>query len=157
CAVRRTCGAPPAHIPSTRPTRARWCTSSCPRRTSPSRVRRAVPSRSGTESSDIARLELHELRPTEVDDAAALLGRVMRDNPLNVRVFGPDPERRRKALTSMFGPVLVQYLGRGAVLGAFDGDALVGVCGMLAPGCCQPTLAEKLRLLPGLLIRAGPS
>jgi len=80
----------------------------------------------------------------------------MRDNPLNVRVFGPDPEHRRKALTSMFAPVLGQYLGRGAVLGAFDAGGLVGVCGMLAPGRCQPSFAEKLRLLPGLLVAGGP-
>jgi GNAT superfamily N-acetyltransferase len=101
-------------------------------------------------------MEVRPLAAAELAGAAALLGRGMRDNPLHIAAFGVDPERRRRALTRMFVPALRGLHGRGLVLGAFTGGALAGVCGMAAPGRCQPTPQEKLRALPGMVLGSGP-
>jgi ribosomal protein S18 acetylase RimI-like enzyme len=100
-------------------------------------------------------LEIRELRLGETDAAAAVLGRGMRDNPLHVQAFGTDPEQRERALTCVFQGVLRQYVPKGAVLGAFSSDGLVGVCAMVEPGRCQPSGGERLRLLPEAIAGAG--
>lgn len=100
-------------------------------------------------------VEVRELGAGHLADAANVIGRGMRDNPLHVRAFGGDDDRRETVLARFFLPVLGQYLVKGAVLGAFDQGRLVGVCGMVQPGRCQPTIGEKLRLLPSV-IRVAP-
>jgi hypothetical protein len=77
---------------------------------------------------------LRELHRGELREAAHLLGRAMRDNPINVRAFGLDAERRSAALARFFGPVLRGLYRRGSILGAFRGVTMVGVCGMAPPG-----------------------
>ncbi len=97
-------------------------------------------------------LMLRELQRVELEGAAQLLGRAMRDNPIDARAFGKqNGERRRRALTRFFVPVLHGLHRRGLVLGAFCESALVGVCGMARPGLCQPTVMEKLGLAPSVL------
>jgi ribosomal protein S18 acetylase RimI-like enzyme len=97
-------------------------------------------------------LILRELECADLSEAARLLGRGMRDNPNNIRVFGgADAERRCRALTRFFGPVLRGLFRRGSILAAFRGEAMVGVCGMAPPGRCQPTAIEKLGVLPAVV------
>ena len=103
----------------------------------------------------MAPLEIRELTPPEMTGAAEVLGRGMRDNPLHVEAFGADPARREVALTKLFGALLRQYVTKGIVLGALSSDRLVGVCASVHPGRCQPTVAEKFRLLPALLMGSG--
>src|SRR5436305_12028289 len=91
-----------------------------------------------------AMIEIRDLNAGETDAAAAVLGRGMRDNPLHVQTFGPDPEQRERALTRVFQGVLRQYVPTGAVLGAFAPGALVGGCAMVQPGRCQPSGGERL-------------
>ena len=100
-------------------------------------------------------VEVRELAPAETSFAAGVLARGMRDNPLHVQAFGPDPEVREQTLTRMFQGVLPHYEPKGVILGAFDGGTLVGVCGMVRPGRCQPGPGERLRLLPGLVSSPG--
>ncbi|MFL6231507.1 MAG: GNAT family N-acetyltransferase [Thermoanaerobaculia bacterium] len=100
-------------------------------------------------------IEIRDLIPEETDAAASVLGRGMRDNPLHVQAFGPDPDQRERALTRVFQGVLRQYVAKGAVLGAFSADALAGVCAMVEPGRCQPSGGERLRLLPEAIAGAG--
>jgi catechol 2,3-dioxygenase-like lactoylglutathione lyase family enzyme/ribosomal protein S18 acetylase RimI-like enzyme len=100
-------------------------------------------------------LEIHELGPAELPAAAAVLGRGMRDNPLPVRVFGEDPARREASLERFFLPVLRTVARKGIVLGGYRGESLVGVCAMAPPGHCQPTITEKLRIVPGVVAREG--
>lgn len=92
-------------------------------------------------------MTVRELRTDEIAAAAALLGRGMRDNPLHRHVFGADPAHREIALRRLFTTLLAQYRLKGAVLGAFSAGTLAGVCAMVEPGRCQPTLGEKLALL----------
>ncbi len=100
-------------------------------------------------------IEIRDLTPGETDAAAAVLGRGMRDNPLHVRAFGADSDPRERTLTRIFQGVLRQYVSKGVILGAFDSDALVGVCAMVEPGRCQPSGGERLRLLPEAIAGAG--
>lgn len=97
---------------------------------------------------------VRELVPAETDLAAGVLARGMRDNPLHLQAFGPDPESREQTLIKMFQGVLPLYGPKGLILGAFSAGlpgTLVGVCGMVRPGRCQPGPGERLRLLPGLV------
>jgi hypothetical protein len=97
------------------------------------------------------RPSLRELRRSELSEAAGLLGRGMRDNPNNIRTFGvEDHERRTRALTRFFRPVLHGLHGRGVIFGAFRDETLVGVCGVAPPGRCQPGVLEKLNVFVGV-------
>jgi ribosomal protein S18 acetylase RimI-like enzyme len=92
---------------------------------------------------------LRELQKSELSVAAQLLGRGMCDNPVNVRAFGIESrERRARAMSRFFLPVLDGLYRRGLIVGAFNDAKLVGVCGMARPQSCQPTTMEKLRVLP---------
>jgi GNAT superfamily N-acetyltransferase len=96
---------------------------------------------------------LRRLEMAELSAAAALLGRSMSDNPVNVRAFGiENSARRASAMTRFFLPVLKGLYRRGRIDGAFESGRLVGVCGLAAPGNCQPRAAEKLRILPHLAV-----
>jgi len=102
-------------------------------------------------------VDLRDLTPPEAPAAALVLGRGMRDNPLHVAAFGPEPEMREAALARMFLPLLERQMAIGAVLGAFSSGQLVGVCGMVPPGRCGLTFTEKLTLLPVILRGGGPT
>jgi len=103
----------------------------------------------------VAAVEIRDLTIAETDAAAGVLGGGMRDNPMHLRVFGPSPNRRERALTQMFEALLRLYLSKGAILGAFSGERLVGVSAMVQPNRCQPTAREKLQLLPAVLGGSG--
>jgi ribosomal protein S18 acetylase RimI-like enzyme len=102
-------------------------------------------------------MEIRDLHRSEIDTAAGLLSRGMCDNPNNIAAFGPDADRRQKMLTVFFRRLLQSQFARGGFLGAFDGSTLLGVCGMAAPGRCQPGFAEKLGLAWSLLLHASPA
>lgn len=107
----------------------------------------------------MAGLEGIELRPldgAELESAALLAARSMRDNPLQSVAIGPDPERRVRVMHRGFSRLL-RLDGRPTV-GAWDGDRLVGVAATAEPGHCQPSTRERLRLAPTFLMagRAAP-
>jgi GNAT superfamily N-acetyltransferase len=94
-------------------------------------------------------IRLRELQHADIEKAALILGRGMRDNPVNLRVFAiPDAERRGQALARFFGPVLRGLHRRGLIYGAYRGEDPVGVCGIARPGFCQPAFLEKLCVVP---------
>ena len=98
-------------------------------------------------------LVLRLLGSRELEGAAQLVGKGMRDNPSNLRVFRiPDGEHRSIAMGRFFAPVLRGLFQRGLVLGAFLSNRLVGICGMARPGFCQPNAIEKTRVLPAAVI-----
>lgn len=101
-------------------------------------------------------VEVGDLRSGEVPEAIGVLTRGMRDNPLHVAAFGPDPERRRRQLERFFRGFF-RVISRQAPLAAHDGGgALVGVTGVAPPGTCRPGPLEELRLFP-TLVAMGPS
>ncbi len=95
---------------------------------------------------------VRQLGGADLEAAARLLGRGMRDNPINARAFGEDPERRTRALTRFFFPVLRGVHRRGIVMGAWRGDVLLGVSAAAPPGKCQPGLLEKVSILPAVAL-----
>ncbi|MGI8411426.1 MAG: hypothetical protein ACR2QA_02825 [Solirubrobacteraceae bacterium] len=100
-------------------------------------------------------IEIRDLQRGEICPAVALLARGMRDNPLNVAVYGTDPDRRRRALERMF-TTLFRVFDAQQPLCALDGQTLVGVAGVAPVGTCQPTAAQSLGFLPGMLAM-GPT
>ena len=99
-------------------------------------------------------LVLRLLRCDELEEAAQLVGRGMRDNPSNMEVFPIlDGECRSTAMGRVFDvPVLRGVHQRGLVLGAIRADRLVGICGMARPGFCQSKVIEKIKVLPAAVI-----
>jgi ribosomal protein S18 acetylase RimI-like enzyme len=102
-----------------------------------------------------ADIVIRDLEPADLASAAGVIARGMRDNPLHVAAFGGDPEERGALLFRLFTAALPIVLSKGAVIGAFDDHALVGVAGMLAPGRCQPSMKDKLVLLPRIVPAVG--
>lgn len=101
-------------------------------------------------------IEIRTLAPSEVRLAAAVLGRGMRDNPLHIAALGVDSSFREKALTGVFRAFLAMEVAtKGLVVAAFKNGSVVGVCGMMRPGCCQLAATEKITLLPTLLWNCG--
>src|SRR5437764_8279376 len=96
------------------------------------------------------RVELVELRPELLDEAAGVLARGMRDNPIHVAAFGPDPQRRARILVRMFHDLFRVLPGYGAMCARTDG-AIVAVAGRAEGGACMPDTLQKLRLAPGLI------
>ena len=98
---------------------------------------------------------VRELRPDDLALAIAITARGMRDNPLHVSALGRDTRTRAARLGRMFALALPVIFKKGVLLGAFAGDTLVGVAGMVPPGRCQPTLVENMRLLPRMIPAIG--
>lgn len=101
------------------------------------------------------RIEIRELAIEQTAEAASVLARALRDNPLHVRALGLDPDERETSLVLVFQAALRQYPPEGAMLGAFGEEGLVGVCAFLAPDRCLASVPEKLRLAPDLLGSLG--
>jgi hypothetical protein len=91
----------------------------------------------------------------ELQTAVGIIARGMRDNPLHIAALGGDPDARSRRLMRMFTVALPAIFDRGSVLGAFHDDTMAGIAGMVSPGLCQPTMKEKLALLPRILPAVG--
>jgi GNAT superfamily N-acetyltransferase len=100
------------------------------------------------------RLDIGDLGPDEVEEAVGVLARGMRDNPVHVAVFGPDPDRRVRMLLRMFGE-LFRVLPTWSAIAARREGAIVGVAGHAENGACMPSTLQQLRLAPAL-VTAGP-
>jgi GNAT superfamily N-acetyltransferase len=98
---------------------------------------------------------IRELAPGETSDAASLLARGMRDNPVHLQAYGPDATVRERALQRMFFSATERQLRSGIVLGAFRADKLVGVAGMMPPGHCLSIFAGRLTALSALALGVG--
>lgn len=96
------------------------------------------------------------LRAPELAAATRLLAAGMRDNPLHVAVFGPDPDLRGARLAAFFAPLVAYVLERGAITGCWHQGRLIGLCGALPPGTCQPRGGARLALAARLMLRQPP-
>ena len=96
-------------------------------------------------------LEIGAIGAADTEDVLDVVSRGMRDNPVNVAAFGEDPEIRRRRFRKLVATMFsVSDLSNVLVARREDG-VVVGVCGMLPPGNCQPGLGQQLRMLPTLL------
>jgi ribosomal protein S18 acetylase RimI-like enzyme len=96
-------------------------------------------------------LEIGSLDPAEIEEVLDVVSRGMRDNPQHVAAFGEHPETRRRLFRKLVAAAFsTRDLSHTLVARREDG-VIVGVCGMLPPGTCQPDLGQQLRFLPTLL------
>jgi GNAT superfamily N-acetyltransferase len=98
-------------------------------------------------------VEVRDVRASETP-AVALLARGMRDNPLNVAVYGSDPARRQRSVERTFS-TLFRVSDAQQPICALDGGTLVAVTGVAPAGSCQPSMLQRLRSLPSM-IAIGP-
>jgi ribosomal protein S18 acetylase RimI-like enzyme len=99
-------------------------------------------------------LEVRDLRSAEVAEAVGVLARGMRDNPLHVAAYGDDPERRLRCHARLMRGLFHVFRAQQPICAIRDGR-LVGVTGVAPGGTCQPTAAQRLRLLPSV-VALGP-
>lgn len=102
------------------------------------------------------------LNETDLPEAAAVLGRAFRDNPMNVAVIGGDAGRREHCNRAGVEAYLPAALRAGPVWGAWRDDVLCGALVAMPPGSFplpMPGLRAGWRLLriqgPGLIRRWG--
>ncbi len=101
-------------------------------------------------------LVIRTLARDELDAAADLLAEGMRDNPLHVKAFGADPQRRRQRLRRFLGELVAHVDAGGELLGAFMHGELVSVLGVLKPGRCRPAPTAVLRMAGAVIIANPP-
>ncbi|HSK86472.1 MAG TPA: GNAT family N-acetyltransferase [Rubrobacter sp.] len=101
-------------------------------------------------------LRIGALEASEVAEAVDVVARSFRDNPLSFAINGEDPQRRLRGTQAFIsaGFDVLNYLPH-TLVARDAGDKIVGVCGTLAPGEGDLTLAGKLRLVWGL-VPTGP-
>ena len=97
-------------------------------------------------------ITIRPLLNDELCRAALLLSRAMCDNPIDVRAFGGEAANRRQKLERFYSPVLHGLYRRGQLIGGFRDAEMLAVCAFAPPGHCQATLAEKLRILPSVVL-----
>jgi len=106
------------------------------------------------EARNLEGLEIKAIDAAEMDEAVGVMVRGMRDNPIIVAALGTGPAVRHSKLLRLFGAMAaVEVPGRDREMLAARGQdgSILGVCGMMPPGRCQPGLGRQLRLAPSLL------
>ena len=98
---------------------------------------------------DADQIEVRDLRPTETSEAIAVLARGMQDNPLHVAAYGLDPDRRRRSHAILLDAAFQAFSDRHPLCATLNG-VIVGVTGVASVGRCQPTLSQRIRVLPRL-------
>ena len=99
-------------------------------------------------------LEVVELTAADIPEAVEVLARGMRDNPLHVAAFGPDPARRLRLIRGVFRDVFATF-DRQEPFGLRRDGALVAATGVAPPGTCRPSVRQSLRMAP-TMARLGP-
>jgi len=100
-------------------------------------------------------VDIRDLGPDALHAAAMLLAGGMCDNPLHIKVFGPDPVRRERRLRRFLGHLAAYVRSNGLLIGAYVQDELVGVLGMMQPGRCRPAGRDWLRFA-GVILAGNP-
>jgi GNAT superfamily N-acetyltransferase len=97
-------------------------------------------------------ITIRRLLKHELPIAALLLSRAMCDNPIDVCAFGGEAPHRRRSLERFYSSVLHGLNRRGQIFGGFRDAEMIAVCAFAPPGHCQATLAEKVRILPSVVL-----
>jgi predicted N-acetyltransferase YhbS len=93
-------------------------------------------------------VEIGPLRPSDVDQARAVLARSMRDNPNHVAAFGDDPTARLARLRT-FLESNGSIAEREALVARDATGRIVGVMAMTRPGECRLPSPSEARTLSG--------
>jgi ribosomal protein S18 acetylase RimI-like enzyme len=115
-----------------------------------STYRELRPRLSSAALGELGSIEVRDLRPGEVSEAVGVLARGMRDNPLHVAAYGDDPDRRLRCHARLMRGLFRAFPAQQPICALRKGT-LVAVTGVAPVGTCQPTAAQRLRLLPSLI------
>jgi len=97
-------------------------------------------------SAATGEIAVGDLGRDRFDEALGVLTRGMRDNPVHVAAFGPDPDRRRHALERLFGALFRIKAGQ-PICATRDGE-IVAATGVAPAGTCQPSGREAAAFVP---------
>jgi ribosomal protein S18 acetylase RimI-like enzyme len=103
---------------------------------------------------DLARIEVGEPRPAEIQDAIAVAARALADSPMTVAVVGPDLDRCYRQIHRFFVLQFRLAPEQRPLVARLDGR-IVASTNDLIDGACHATPLMKLRALPAFLA-AGP-
>jgi ribosomal protein S18 acetylase RimI-like enzyme len=106
------------------------------------------------EAISLEALEIGTLGASEMGEDVGVMVRGMRDNPIIVAALGQDHGTRHRRLQRLFGAIAAAEVpgrDRDILVARGPDGSILGVCGMMPPGRCQPGLGRQLRLLPALL------
>jgi ribosomal protein S18 acetylase RimI-like enzyme len=92
-------------------------------------------------------LTVADLAQSGHEDAIGVLARGMRDNPLHVAAYGPDPDRR-EAVHGRLMRAFFRTAAHNHPIGVWRDGTLVACTGVLVQGGCRPGAGQALRLLP---------
>jgi ribosomal protein S18 acetylase RimI-like enzyme len=90
-------------------------------------------------------IAVSEMQPDELTQAAELLGRAYRDNPLTIALFGDDPEVRARTNEVVFERRMASM--QPAPLVVRDEGRVIGVCGFDAPGGSKMTQHDFMKVM----------
>jgi GNAT superfamily N-acetyltransferase len=90
-----------------------------------------------------------DLLPADHAAAVGVLARGMRDNPMHVAAFGPDPDRRYRAIHRLFTALFAHQRGNEPICVREDG-VIVAVTGAIGGGHCRPGPGQAVRMLPAM-------
>ena len=99
-------------------------------------------------------IDLRDLQAGDREEAIGVVARGMRDNPLHVAAYGSDPDRRLKCHARLTRAFFDVFTEQRPICAVRDG-VIVGLTGAAPPGTCQPTGAQRLKLVPAL-VGLGP-
>ena len=102
----------------------------------------------------LAALEVVDLAAADIPEAVDVLARGMRDNPLHVAAFGPDPDRRLHLIRGVFRDVFATF-DRQEPFGLRRDGVLVAATGVAPPATCRPNVRQSLRMAP-TMAKLGP-
>lgn len=99
-------------------------------------------------------LELFELTAADRAEMVGVLARGMRDNPMHVAAYGPEPDRRERVHARLMAALFAASPHQ-KPFGLRRDGVLVALTGVAGPGCCRPTRRQQLAMAPAIL-RCGP-
>ncbi len=108
-----------------------------------------------TPETSTSPVEIVPLTRATADQWLGVTVRGMRDNPMHVAAIGPDPDQRERTLRRLFASLAQRPVYFNHSIAAIRDGEIVGVCGLVEPGQCAPSMSEKLRMVP-TLVRIGP-
>jgi GNAT superfamily N-acetyltransferase len=99
-------------------------------------------------------IQVRALHRNELEQAVAALARGMRDNPLHVAAYGPDPDRRERVHAKLMSAYFRVFTTLQPICAVQD-DTIVGVAGIAPAGTCHPRALQRLRFFP-TIVSLGP-
>ena len=102
----------------------------------------------------IAGLQVGDLAERDHEAAAWVLARGMRDNPMHVAAYGPDPARR-EAVHYRIVKAVFRLARHNQPIGVWRDGTLVACTGALSDGGCRPDFAQTVRVIP-TIVGVGP-